>query len=89
MGARWNRSRAANRRVGCRPGKSRRDIEAQVVDPTQARIAASGWSRGAPRANQVADAATALRWCAARSIEAMHMHLQSSCITLQPNSTSP
>lgn len=48
MGARWNHSRAANRRVGCRPGKSRRDIKAQVVDPTQARIAASGWSRGAP-----------------------------------------
>lgn len=48
MGARWNHSRAANRRVCCRPGKSRRDVKAQVVDPTQARIAASGWSRGAP-----------------------------------------
>lgn len=60
MGARWNHKPSSESPCGLPARKGRRDIKAQVVDPTQARIAASGWSRDAPRANQVADAATAL-----------------------------
>lgn len=48
MGARWNHRPSSESPCGLPARKGRRDIKAQVVDPTQARIAASGWSRGAP-----------------------------------------
>lgn len=70
-GARWNHSRAANRRVGCRPGKavgtSRPKLSTQPRP--ELRPQAGPEVRREPTRSPMLPR---LCWCAARSIEAMH-----------------
>lgn len=71
MGARWNHSRAANRRVACRPAKavatSRPKLSTQPR-PELRPQAGPEVRREPTRSPKLAR----LCWCAARSIEAMH-----------------
>lgn len=71
MGARWNHSRAANRRVACRPAKavatSRPKLSTQPRP--ELRPQAGPEVRREPTRSPMLPR---LCWCAARSIEAMH-----------------